>query len=111
MTYQSLSRSRENILVRHLHKSDMARTVQMDRLILDISSAAAELDALAEETEGLGEEPDATEQDALEEAGDIEEDEPFAEAAGEPLDEPDAEPAMLERDLEPETIEAPVPLQ
>ncbi len=106
MTYQSLSRSRENILVRHLHKSDMARMVQMDRLILDISSAAAELDALAEETEGPSE-PDATEQDALEEAGDIEENEPFAEAAGEP----DSEPATLERDLEPETIEAPAPLQ
>jgi ATP-binding cassette subfamily C protein len=86
----------------------MARTVQMDRLILDISSAAAELDALAEETEGLGEEHDATEQDALEEAGDIEEDEPLGEAAGELVDEPDSEAAMLERDLEPE---APVPLQ
>lgn len=46
-------------------KSEMARTAQMDRLILEISSAAAELDALASDT---GDEDDEL-SDALEESG------------------------------------------
>lgn len=49
MTYQSLPRANDNILAQHLRESEMARTAQMDRLMYSISSAAAELDALADD--------------------------------------------------------------
>ena len=83
MSYESLSRSNDNILARHLRESEMARTAQMDRLMLDISSAAAELDALAEDT-------DAAEDDFAEEAEVAEEDTAY--------DEPDQEEELADED-------------
>lgn len=88
MTTESLRRSGENILARHLNQSQMARAARVDRLMFDISTAAAELEALAEEDE---------EETAAEPEDDPIQPEP------EPETEPEPEPPPPPR---PEPIEA-----
>lgn len=49
MTITSVPRPSENTVVRAMQEREMVRTAHMDRLLLDISSAAAELEALADD--------------------------------------------------------------